>query len=129
MPVGDDILVLDYVPYDLLFPYAAVNIHQGGIGTLAQAMAAGKPMLVIPFSHDQPDNAERARRLGIAATLPHARFSVDRAVAALRPLLEDPAYARTAATVGTQIRAEDGLAAACEHIEATLAATHRPPPH
>lgn len=39
-------------------------------------------MLVIPFSHDQPDNAERAERLGEARVIPRAKFSVDRGVAA-----------------------------------------------
>jgi UDP:flavonoid glycosyltransferase YjiC (YdhE family) len=30
-------------------------VHQGGIGTTAQALRAGRPMLIVPFSHDQPD--------------------------------------------------------------------------
>jgi len=40
-------------------------IHHGGIGTTAQALAAGLPQLVVPMSHDQPDNAVRIRRLGV----------------------------------------------------------------
>ena len=31
-----------------------------------QALRAGRPMLVVPFAHDQPDNAARVRRLGVA---------------------------------------------------------------
>ncbi|MDB5373652.1 MAG: UDP:flavonoid glycosyltransferase YjiC, YdhE family, partial [Belnapia sp.] len=48
-----------YLPHATVFPAAAAIIHQGGIGTTAQAMRAGRPMLVVPFSHDQPDNAAR----------------------------------------------------------------------
>lgn len=41
-------------------PRALANIHQGGIGTTAQALRAAKPMIVVPYSHDQPDNARRS---------------------------------------------------------------------
>ena len=57
------VFACEYAPHSCIFPHAAVNVHQGGIGTLAQALHAGRPMLVVPFSHDQPDNAERAQRV------------------------------------------------------------------
>ena len=34
-------------------------VHHGGIGTSAQALAAGIPQLLMPQAHDQPDNAAR----------------------------------------------------------------------
>jgi spore coat polysaccharide biosynthesis predicted glycosyltransferase SpsG len=46
-------------------PRASVVVHQGGIGTTAEALRSGRPMLVVPFAHDQYDNAERVRRLGV----------------------------------------------------------------
>jgi len=55
----------DYVPFSMVLPRCAALIHHGGIGTTAQAIAAGLPQLVVPTSHDQPDNAVRIRRLGI----------------------------------------------------------------
>jgi len=55
----------DYVPFSTVLPQAAVLVHHGGIGTTAQALAAGIPQLVVPSTHDQPDNAMRVRRLGI----------------------------------------------------------------
>jgi rhamnosyltransferase subunit B len=48
-----------------VLPRAAVLVHHGGIGTAAQALAAGIPQLVVPSAHDQPDNAVRIRRLGV----------------------------------------------------------------
>ena len=59
-------LVLDHAPHARLLPRAAVTVHQGGVGTLQQDLRAGRPMLVVPSAHDQPDNADRARRLGLA---------------------------------------------------------------
>ena len=54
------LLALPYAPHAALFPRAALVVHQGGIGTTAEALRSGKPMLVVPHSHDQPDNARPA---------------------------------------------------------------------
>jgi UDP:flavonoid glycosyltransferase YjiC (YdhE family) len=115
-----DVFATDYAPHWKVFPRAAAVVHQGGIGTLAHAMRAGRPMLVIPFSHDQPDNAERAERLGMARSIPRAKFTVERGVAALRELLDDARYAQAARTVARRVAGEDGVRAACDRIEALL---------
>jgi UDP:flavonoid glycosyltransferase YjiC (YdhE family) len=113
-------MAVEYAPHATVMPRAAAIIHQGGVGTCAQAMRAGRPMLVVPFSHDQPDNAARLRRLGISATLPPARYTATRAAAALARLLDNPAVAARAGEVGRTIRAEEGVAAACAAIERNL---------
>ena len=78
-----------YAPFDLLAPRAAAFVHHGGIGTSATVLAAGKPQLVVPFAFDQPDNAARLRRLGVAATvLPDAPLRAW--IKALSSLLNDP---------------------------------------
>src|SRR5262249_59352925 len=41
----DGMVAFDYAPYSELFPRAAAIVHQGGIGTTAQAMRSGRPML------------------------------------------------------------------------------------
>ena len=46
-----------YAPYSGLFPRCSAIVHQGGVGTTAQAMRSGRPMLVVPFGFDQHDNA------------------------------------------------------------------------
>ncbi len=57
-----------YAPFSALIPRLAALVHHGGIGTSAQALAAGVPQVVVPFAHDQFDNAARLGRLGVAAT-------------------------------------------------------------
>jgi rhamnosyltransferase subunit B len=116
----ESIFALRYAPFSRLFPRAAAIVHQGGIGTTGQALAAGLPMLVVPFSHDQPDNAARLVRLGVARTLGRARYTAPRAAAALRRLLDDRGYAERAARIGTRVRAERGLDNACTAIEHLL---------
>jgi rhamnosyltransferase subunit B len=118
LPEG--VIAAEYAPHSLVFPRAAAVVHQGGIGTTGQAMRAGKPMLVVPFAHDQPDNAARVRRLGIARVLPSRRYDGRRAAKALAALLEDERYRVRAAEVGAAVRAEAGVAVACDAIEAVL---------
>ncbi len=119
-PVTSDVLAVDYVPHAAIFPRAAAIVHQGGIGTTAEAMRSGRPMVVVPFAHDQPDNARRVERLGISRTIPRQRYTADRAVVELRRVLEDPGYTCRAEDVGRRIREEDGVAVASAALEQVL---------
>jgi UDP:flavonoid glycosyltransferase YjiC (YdhE family) len=119
-PLPADTIASEYVPFAQLFPRAAAVVHAGGISSTGLAMRSGRPMLVVPFAHDQPDNAERMHRLGIASTIPGRRYTAARAVAALRPLLEDASYARRAAEIGAKVRDEDGVRNTCDAIESFL---------
>jgi UDP:flavonoid glycosyltransferase YjiC (YdhE family) len=114
----------EYVSYAELFPHAAAIVHQGGVGTLAHALKAGKPMLIMPCSHDQPDNARRAERLGVARTIARNKYTADRAAAELHALLRDPAtapgYAAAAKQATAQIEKENGTHTACNALENLL---------
>ena len=113
-------LTLAYAPYSLVFPSAAVIVHQGGSGTIGQALRAGRPQLIVPYGWDQPDNGARAARLGVAVCLARSEYSTQSAVDALRRLLEDTGFAATAAEIRMRIQAEDALTLACDAIEAVL---------
>ncbi len=120
LPEG--VVAFDYVPFAELFPRAAAIVHSGGIGSTGLAMRAGRPMLVVPCAHDQPDNAARATRLGIARTISQQRYNPTRAAAVLRHLLDNPMYSQRAAEIGAKVRQEDGVGAACDALEALLRA-------
>lgn len=115
-----DLFVAGYVPHSRLFPRACAIAHHGGSGTSGQALRSGKPQLVIPFFGDQPDNAGRLARLGVARRLPYRRFALDRAVAELEALFADESYARRARELGAIVAREDGAARAAEKIAAIL---------
>jgi UDP:flavonoid glycosyltransferase YjiC (YdhE family) len=114
-------LAVPYVPHGEVFPRALANIHQGGIGTTAQALRSGRPMLVVPHAFDQPDNAARVSNLGVGRTLFPKRYTATRAVEHIRALLENPSYAQRAAEVGAIVRVEDGVQRACDALEIYLA--------
>ena len=115
-----EILAVEYARHSELFPRAAAIVHHGGAGTTGQALRAGKPMVVVPFSHDQPDNGARCERLGVARVVPRRAVSARRLAAALRQLLEDPGVVARAAEVGERTRAERGAEAAADAIERVL---------
>lgn len=112
--------VFDYAPHSLVMPRASVVVHQGGVGTTGQALRSGRPMLVMPFGQDQPDNARRVVELGVARTISRRGYTPHRAARELSILLSDAQYARKAAEVGEQVRAERGTETACDAIEQVL---------
>lgn len=122
LPAGrlpDDVLAVDRAPHARLFPRASAVVHQGGVGTTAQALRAGRPMLVVPHAHDQADNAARAVRLGVARTLGPRAYVSRRVVPVLAHLLSDAAAARHAERTAVALATEDG---AREAAQALLAA-------
>ncbi len=115
-----DIVTFSYAPYSKIFPYASAIVHQGGIGTTAEALRSGRPMLVMPYSHDQPDNAARAQKLGVARIIKRNNYNTIAVASELRQLLHEPRYAQKAAIIGEQIRSENGVKVACDRIETYL---------
>lgn len=110
------IFVAAYAPHSFVFARAAAIIHHGGIGTLAQALRAGRPQLIVPFFADQLDNAARVHALGVALVMTPRQFDARSALAPMRRLMTDPAMVARAAAVGTQVAAEDGAATAARLI-------------
>ena len=110
----------DYAPFGELFPKAGIIVHQGGVGTTAQAMRAGVPQLIVPFSHDQPDNALRCVRMGLARTVGRTDYSADTAARELRKIFADEEYKANAAEQKSIIDSENGTKSACDEIERVL---------
>ena len=107
-----------YAPYSGLFPRASLVVHQGGVGTTAQCLRAGRPMLIMPYSHDQPDNARRMRRLGVARVIQRSDYKPWRVARRLRAMLAAPEYEASARIAAEQVAKEDGVKTACDALEA-----------
>jgi len=113
----DSICVAEYAPYSGLFPRSAMVVHQGGVGTTAQCLKAGKPMLIMPYSHDQPDNARRMRRLKVARVIQRGNYTPLRVARKLKAMLAEPLFARRAEVVARRLELEDGVRSACDALE------------
>jgi len=106
-------------PYHDLFPRCAAIVHSGGIGTTAQALRSGVRQLVVPFAHDQFDNAARVERMEVGIWGKNKATGLE--LAATLSRLNGNGYTeRQAAQVGAAIRAENGVGHACDEIEKAI---------
>ena len=115
--VPPTVKAFQYLPYSAVFPRALAIVHSGGIGTLAQALAAGRPQLIVPVAFDQPDNARRAVKLGVARSIPFGKVSAVALVRELGELLAAPDFNPRARAIGEEVTREDGACAACNALE------------
>jgi rhamnosyltransferase subunit B len=113
-----DVFVAEWAPHSELFHRAAAIVHQGGAGTLHTALASGRPMIVVPFAHDQPDNAARVERLGVGRTIYPQQYTASRVRDTLASLLVDVEAKAAASAIGKRVSAERGGDNAVDALEA-----------
>ena len=106
----------DHPSFTSLLPRTRALIHHGGSGNSAQALAAAIPQLVVPMAHDQPDNARRLVRLGVAASLRLDRLRPELMAANLTRLLAPPVLERCR-QLAQRIQPEQSLEWTCRLLE------------
>ena len=74
----------------------------------------------MPYGADQPDNAARAVRLGVARSIDRGQYRSIKVARELRKLFEQGTYVERARELGAVLREENGTAVACDAIEAVL---------
>lgn len=116
-PLPPSIRHESYVPFSAIFPRCAAIVHHGGIGTSAQALRAGVPQLIMPMSHDQPDNAARLETLGVAGSIRPARFRGPAVARMLSALLGSPRVAESCRRCAARFADARSIDQACDWIE------------
>lgn len=112
--IPGNVRVERFVPHDLLVPRAAALVTHGGWGSISRGLAAGIPMVVIPFGGDQPYNAQRCDQCGVGAYLPPELADPDTVASAIAELLAPGAPpAVRARELGARYRDPAQLAARC----------------
>ncbi|HBI45794.1 MAG TPA: hypothetical protein DDY78_23515 [Planctomycetales bacterium] len=106
----------EFAAFQELFPRCAAVVHHGGVGTTAQALAAGTPQLILPLAFDQADNAVRVKRLGAGDWLPPRRWTGSLMATALAGLMT-PAVRERCRTAAARFGSGDGLETAAERLE------------
>lgn len=117
----DEILPMESVPHDWLFPRVAAVVHHGGAGTTAAGFRAGVPAVVVPFMSDQPMWGRRVFELGCGPRpVRRKKLTVPRLAAALEQAVTDRDMRARARDLGRIIRAEDGVGKAVAAFHAHL---------
>lgn len=119
LPQGapDGVRAFSYAPHSQVMPRSCAIVHHGGAGTTAQGLRAGRPTVIVPFAHDQFDNAARCERLGVSRTLGRNKVSAENLAKVLKGLLADDIAVRGAAEVGRRVREENGAKVAADVLE------------
>jgi MGT family glycosyltransferase len=79
--------VVRYVAHDTVLRRAACVVCHGGMGITQKALAAGVPVVVVPFGRDQLETARRVRVAGAGACLSPRRLTPERLLGAVRTAL------------------------------------------
>jgi UDP:flavonoid glycosyltransferase YjiC (YdhE family) len=117
-PVPDNVRLAAYVALSDVVPTSVATVHHAGSGTTLASLAAGRPMVVVPITADQHDNADAALRTGSAITLDAGSLGPRDVAKALERLLAEPSFAAGAAAVRDEIAAMPDAEAALDRIEA-----------
>lgn len=113
----DGVRHFEYIPFSQVLPRAAAFVHHGGIGTTAQALAAGVPQLLMPLAHDQFDNAMRVRRLGAGDFLLPRHFMAARATEALLRLTSSAAVSANCKCIAVGLAQANPIETVCKLLE------------
>lgn len=113
----DGVRHVPFAPFSALLPHCTALVHHGGVGTMAQALRAGVPQLMMPMSHDQFDNADICRRLGVANAIGAWWFSGPRVAKRLRTLLMSDSTWVACAEIAAKFMNEHPTERVCELLE------------
>ena len=121
--VPDDVLAVEPLPHEWLFPRMAALVHHGGAGTTAAGLRAGCPSVLVPHFADQPFWARRVHQLGGGPRgIPRRQLSADSLARAIRAATSDEQFRHRARALGQQIAGEDGVAHAVDALSRSMEA-------
>jgi len=112
----------NYVPLSQLLPRSAVIVHHGGFGTISIALGAAVPQIVIPFGHDQFDNAVRIEQLGVGRQMLKAKDAAALLRSAIVNMLQESTVHARCREVAPKADINESLRRVCEQIESDYAA-------
>jgi UDP:flavonoid glycosyltransferase YjiC (YdhE family) len=114
-----------YIPQTLIFPYCDLAFAHGGFSTVLTALDFGLPLVVIPLSADQPENARRCEALGVGRAIQPGALTPQLVRNTTKEVLENPSYRQNARRVQQEMHSLPGVEHAVELLE-QLAAEKKP---
>jgi UDP:flavonoid glycosyltransferase YjiC (YdhE family) len=116
-PVPGHILVRPSVPQLALLARCSAVVTHGGVNTVNECLVAGVPMVLAPIRDDQPIIAGRVAAVAAGIQVRFGRVQPAEMAAALRSVLDDPAYRAAARRMGASFALAGGAATAADLLE------------
>jgi MGT family glycosyltransferase len=121
--IPDHVLVAGRVPQLALLRQVDAVVSHGGLGTVSEALLAGRPLVLAPIRDDQPLVAERVEALGAGIRVRFGRVQAGELAAAIGAVLTGARYRQAAVTAGRSLAAAGGAPAATDQLEKLAAAS------
>ena len=116
-----DILYVDEMPFEFLFPRLAAIVYHGGSGTMAAAARAGIPQVAFPFMADQFENRKQIVKLGLGPnSCDFKKLSSKDLSSAIKECVTNDKYKEKAMEISRQLQDSNGLEMTLELIEDEL---------
>ncbi len=114
----NDILYVDEMPFDKLFPKMAAAIYHGGTGTMAEVVRAGIPQAAFPFMGDQFDNRKQIVRLGLSPdTCDFKEMTAESISSAVKECITNDIYKKNAVEIARRLQNVNGVESTIELLE------------
>ena len=119
--------VVESAPHGALFGRMAAVVHHGGAGTVATALRAGVPQVIVPHLFDQFYWGARVHDHGLGPRpVPRKQLTRLRLARSLDACLADGQAAERAKAAAVEVAKTDGCAGAVEVIERSLTQDNSP---
>jgi len=119
-PLPEGMKTFSFVPFSEVLPRTAAIMYHGGIGTLSQAFRAGIPQVIIPFAHDQPDNAVQIKKVGVGDYIKPKEFTAERVTEVFARVLDDQMIQDRCRELQSRTSSGDCLTSAADKLESLI---------
>lgn len=105
--------VEEFAPHEELLSRSRVFITHAGHGSVMNGLVYGVPMVLVPWSRDQPGVARRASDLRAGAVIDRDSLSGSTMRAAIEEVLADAAIAQSVRRISDRLHTQDPVGQAC----------------
>ena len=117
--IPSNVVCYDYLPLDSFMSRTGLLIHHGGMGTLAGALTAGVPQLILPCYVDRPFNAEIVRELGVWDYLYPVNWNSEK-MSTMINNLQQAEVRNKCVYYKNKMKNNRGISIAADHVEALM---------
>jgi vancomycin aglycone glucosyltransferase len=123
---SNDILYVDEIPFEYLFPRLAAVIYHGGTGTMAAIARAGIPQAAFPFMGDQFDNRKQIVQLGLGPqTCDFKKMTAESISSAITECIRNDKYRKNALEISQRLKNVNGIELTIQLIEKEFIRSHQ----